>query len=180
MRFSMNRTLAFKVLTALLPSCVVLSGCSYSPGGAGVSNDVFTYPSSAHLPQTITVLDTRTDEQLLVVEIPVGQQLVLSFYNMNDEADGFGTLRWGVMPAGKPYGGLTNTMRVPPASARRVDVSVRRSPEYSRPLVQTPTGDLPKGVTIADAPSTKPAQSGSKPVEVEVTSPKAPKVDIPQ
>ena len=72
-------------------------------------------------------------------------------------------------------------MEVPPASARRIDVSYRRSPEYTKPLVQAKPGELPKGVTIADAPkpTTRSAPTGTRPVEVEVTAPKAPKVDIP-
>ncbi len=176
----MNRTTTFALIASALTA--VLTGCGYSPGGAGVSNDQYTYVSTTHLPQTVTVVDTRTSEQLLVVEVPVGKQLVLSFYNTDDEADGGGTLRWGVMPAGQSYGGLNANMEVPPASARRIDVSYRRSPEYTKPLVAVKSADLPKGVTIKDAnkPSAgRQAPAGTKPVDVEVTSPKAPKVDIP-
>lgn len=182
----MNRTTTFALIASALTATLALTGCAYSPGGSGSSTDgPFTYVSTTHLPQTVAVIDTRTTEQLLVVEVPVGKQLVLSFYNKDDEIDGKGTLRWGVMPAGQSYGGLTNNMEVPPASARRVDVSFRRSPEYTKPLVAVKSADLPQGVTIKDAtkPTTaKPAPAGTKPVEVEVTSPKAPttpKVDIP-
>lgn len=176
----MNRTTTVASIAVALT--LALTGCAYSPGGPGVSNDTYTYVSTTHLPQTVTVIDTRTSDQLLVVEVPVGKQLVLSFYNADDEADGRGTLRWGVMEAGRSYGGLTENMEVPPASARRIDVSYRRSPEYTKPLVQAKPGELPKGVTIADAPkpTAKPAQPGNRPVEVEVTSPKAPKIDIPE
>lgn len=174
----MNRTIA----AVLAASCLALTGCAYSPGGAGVTNGVFTYVSTAHLPTTVAVVDTRTSQQVLVVDVPVGQQLVLNFYGSDDEAEGTGTLRWGTMPAGRSFGGLSETMQVPPASSRRIDVSYRRSPEYPRPLALTKPAELPKGVTIADAPGSKPATTTrtSKPVEVEVTSPKAPKVDIPE
>lgn len=173
----MNRTLS----AVLLASCLALTGCAYSPGGSGVTNGVFTYVSTAHMPQTVAIVDTRSGEQLLVVEIPVGKQLVLSFYGSDDEAEGKGTLRWGVMPAGRSYGGLSETMEVPPASARRIDVSLRHSPEYTRPLVQTRPAELPSGVSIADGPGAKPQATPkvNKPLEVEKTSPAAPKVDIP-
>ena len=174
----MNRIIPSAIVLA---SLATLTGCAYSPGGSGVSNDTFTYVSTAHLPQTVAVVDTRSSEQILVVEIPVGNQLVLSFYNMDDEADQKGTLRWGVMPTGRSYGGLSNVMDVPPASSRRVDVSLRRSPEYTKPLVQTTPADVPKGMSIADSPGTtpKPAPVPVKPLQIEVTSPKDPKVDIP-
>lgn len=165
----------------ILASLAAFTGCAYSPGGAGVSNDVFTYVSTPHLPQTVAIVDTRSSEQLLVVEVPVGQQLVLSFYNEDDEADGKGSLRWGVMPAGRSYGGLSHSMDVPPASSRRIDVSLRHSPEYTKPLVQTKPAEVPKGVSIADDPGHRPQTppAPAKPLEIEVTSPKDPKVDIP-
>lgn len=175
----MNRITA----AVLLAASLTLTGCAYSPGGAGVTNGTFTYVSTSLTPKTIAVVDTRSSEQVLVVEIPVGKQLVLSFYGSDDEAEGRGKLRWGVMPAGDSYGGLSETMDVPPASARRIDMTIRRSPEYTRPLVQTRPAELPKGVTIADAPGSKPqtpAKNAAKAPEVEVTSPKAPKVDIPE
>lgn len=178
----MTRTSRSLLLASALPLVALLGAC-HTPGGAGVSNDTYTFISTAHEPKTVTIRDTRSMENVLTVEIPVGQQLVVSFYNTDDEADGKGTMKWGVMPAGRTFGGLDYNMDVPPASVRRLDVSLRRAPEYAKPLNVTRGGELPKGVTIADDPGARRAPAQQQPtrreLEIEATSPANRKVDIP-
>lgn len=179
----MNKSFTAAATLAALLAAATLTGCAYSPGGSMMSDGTHCYVSTAHAPVTVTLVDTRSLKQLLVVEVPVGQQAVLRFYGLSeDEGEQKATLQWGLMKAGTSYGGLTNTLEIPPSSACRIDLSYRRAPEYARPLIDTQPAELPQGVTIADGPGTKPTTQApaGRPVEVETTSPRAPKVDIPE
>lgn len=63
-------------------------GCNtYKPGGALQSHDTFTYFSEAHTPVTVTVVDTRTKEAIFVNEVPVGKQLVIRFYDEQNDSN---------------------------------------------------------------------------------------------
>lgn len=114
----------------------------YDEGGSGASIDEFTYVSNAHAPKTITLVDTRTEEVVFALDIPVGQQLVINFDDKNADRDKYmsGTMRWAVMTAGNRYGSLRNRIDVPPPYARRVDMTLREGPEVaSPPQVETMT-----------------------------------------
>jgi hypothetical protein len=105
-------------------------GCwspGYEPGGPMASRDLFTYVSTGDFPQNVTVLDWTTDEKLLTVEIPIGQQLVIRFFEDYNDKDPNrpALMRWKLMPRGQRFGELNNTMPVPDATRRRVDVDVR-------------------------------------------------------
>ncbi len=124
-------------LAGVLAVGLTAGGCGlayrpyFDPGGSGAAIDEYTYVSTAHAPQTVTVVDTRTGESVFTVDVPVGEQLVINFdadrnpdhETMPDE------MRWRIMPAGNRYGKLRNRMPMPPASARRVDVTLRTVPE---------------------------------------------------
>jgi hypothetical protein len=110
--------------SALLPGCVT----GYYPGGQLASNDQYTYESTPDFPQTVTLVDPTTGERLWSVDIPIGQQLVMQFRegaNKGDEARP-DMLVWGVMKMGQRSGSLDNSMPVPPAWQRRVDVTHRK------------------------------------------------------
>jgi len=114
----------------------------FDEGGSGASIDQFTYVSDSHAPKTITIVDTRTDEVVFAVDIPVGQQLVINFDDKSANRDKYmsGEMRWGVMPAGKRFGGTRNRIDVPPARSRRIDMTLREGPEISTPpVVETMT-----------------------------------------
>ncbi len=163
-----------------MAAAFALAGCSYSPGGAGASNDVHTYVSTSHLPTTVSVLDTRTGEKTLTVEVPVGQQLVLSFHDHDDdEATGRANLNWALMPAGNSWGSLSNRTVVAPQSARRIELSYRRAPEFQRPLAQVKPEPVPAGVVIADAPKPAPAPAPAAP-EPKPSEPQKAPVDLPE
>lgn len=118
-------------VAALLAATAISSGCYYE-GGALRSNDRFTYASTSWQPKTVTIVDTRTGETLWSVDVPVGRQLVIDF-NTERRADNTEWLPdealWDIMPDTRRHGALKNKMRVPPASARRVDVTLRPVPE---------------------------------------------------
>lgn len=130
--------IAVPVLTVGLLS---LSACGptsvyrpyYDEGGSGASIDEFTYVSYPHTPKTITIVDTRTEEVVFAMDIPVGQQLVINFDDPERRAGEFmsGEMKWGLMSAGSRFGGLRNRINVPPASARRIDMVIRPSPEVA-------------------------------------------------
>ncbi len=158
----MNVALALAAGTCLM-------GCTagYHPHGQGRSNDTFTYISTSHEPKTMTLVDTRTSEKLWTCEIPVGQQLVVRF--MDDEraeSRGWDTMKWRLMPAGTAWGTLDNAMSVPPYTARRMDMTLRKGPEFV--VAEAPAAPVPRGVTVMDAPKAEPA----KKVEAAPTAPK--------
>ncbi|MCC7388010.1 MAG: hypothetical protein IT431_04495 [Phycisphaerales bacterium] len=114
----------------------------YDEGGSGASIDEFTYVSTSESPKTVTVVDTRTQETVFALDIPVGQQLVLNFDDKSADRDKYmsGTMRWGVMSAGDRFGSKRNRVDVPPAGSRRIDLTVREGPEVATPpTVETMT-----------------------------------------
>lgn len=70
----MNRLLA--LTTACVMTMITIAGCT---SGHGVSIDRHAFSSTNHVPQTIYVIDTVTDEVLFKCEVPAGHQLVLDF-----------------------------------------------------------------------------------------------------
>lgn len=115
-------------------SAVISAGCwypGYSPGGSMASRDLYTYESTPNFPQDVSVIDWTTGEKLLFVEVPVGQQLVVRFYddyNTKNTARP-ALMRWKLMPAGTRFGELDNSMPVPGPNQRRLDISVRKNAE---------------------------------------------------
>ncbi|TVQ61347.1 MAG: hypothetical protein EA378_09030 [Phycisphaerales bacterium] len=72
------------------------------------------------------------------MDIPVGQQLTFRFYE-NRERENPETpamMRWDMYEAKTFFGRKNNTLLVPPAEARRIDVHLRPGPEY-RPMEPT-------------------------------------------
>ena len=109
------------------------SGC-YWEGGPLYSADRFAYVSRTWEPKTVTVVDTRTGEALWSIDVPVGQRLVIGFRAApkNVEKNDWlpDVMQWDLMPESRISGALTNQIRVPPSSARRVDWKLRPTPEY--------------------------------------------------
>ncbi|GIK19438.1 MAG: hypothetical protein AMXMBFR77_19380 [Phycisphaerales bacterium] len=139
---SMNRpeTRSNALLAGLLSLSVIGAGVGcglayrpyFDPGGSGAAIDEYTYVSEPYMPQTITVVDTRTGEPVFAMDVPVGQQLVINFDDKQVQSEEWmsGVMRWRLMPAGHRYGRLTNRIAVPPPSSRRVDVTLRAYPEF--------------------------------------------------
>jgi hypothetical protein len=124
----------------------------FDEGGSGASINEFTYVSLPHQPKSVSVIDTRTQEVIFSMDIPVGQQLVMNFDDKKEaEAkDRYmpATMRWALMPAGNRYGSLSNRLSVPAASSRLVEWDIRPGPEVSAPpqvetMVPPPLPDEP-------------------------------------
>jgi hypothetical protein len=102
--------------------------------GACQGQERYYYKSEPHSPKTITLIDTSSQEVLLSVEVPVGQQLNMRFEGprKRTEERGYDTLRWAVRPWGDESFGKANILQVPPSTSRRIDMTIRGQPE-SRP-----------------------------------------------
>lgn len=111
-----------------------LAGCwypGYAPGGQGASRDLYTYESTPNFPQNVTVVDWTTNETILTVEVPIGQQLVIRFYDDYNPKNTArpALMRWKLMPAGTKYGELDNSAPAPGPNQRRLDTSIRKNSE---------------------------------------------------
>ncbi|MDQ7013480.1 MAG: hypothetical protein Q9O74_06235 [Planctomycetota bacterium] len=110
----------------------------FDEGGSGASTDAFTYVSRPYEAKTVSVIDTRTQEVIFSMDIPVGQQLSVNFDDRESNKDKYlsGTMRWGLQPAGSRFGRLLNRVDVPPAHSRRIDMDIRQGPEMA---IEPPT-----------------------------------------
>jgi hypothetical protein len=123
----------YTTILGLIAVSGAMAGCSglyqYKPGGGLLASPYspITYYSTEQVPKTITIVDLRSDEPIFVMEIPVGQQLVLDF----EEAVTFGLIhtpelmRYQLFPLGTQYGPLESQITVPVATLRRIDVTIR-------------------------------------------------------
>jgi hypothetical protein len=127
----------FFILPLALTVCTALAGCwmpGYRPGGSQASRDLFTYPSTVDHPQSVRVINTATHETVFEVDIPIGRQLVIWFYDdqKTGSTDTPSVMRWEVMDLGRLGGDLNNALPVPGPGSRRVDSFLRTSPAMSR------------------------------------------------
>ena len=89
------------------------------------------YRSDAWSPKTITLLDTRTGESVVTLDVPVGKQLNMWFVKSRTtaEREGTNTLRYAFRPWGDKSTIPGTTFTVPPPSALRLDMTERAKPE---------------------------------------------------
>ena len=131
-RWLVDRLAALAVLTATV---VLLGGCGYRPGGKGFKGSAETWPSTEFKPATLTLVDTRSGEELWTMDIPVGYHLVTKFVKDGgtDQFERPDRLEYEVLQLGTKYGVRHSAIAVPAANCRRWDVSYRPAPEYAEP-----------------------------------------------
>lgn len=141
-----NTARFFSTLTILAAG--LLGGCAM-PGGSMYSADKFTYVSDSHSPKTISLLDTRTRQVVWTTEIPVGQQLVISFFEGSDPAANMpDVMKYGFTKAGRWSATMQSSIPVPGQESRRVDCIIRTAPEFAADVVApTPTPAQPPTMT---------------------------------
>ncbi len=116
-----------------LTFAMFITGCHTPAGGimpyTGGSNTYFSYETR---PVTITIIDLRTNEEIFSMNVPPGKQLTFDFKADlgDDPVYNPDLMRYEVFDMGTNSGKLSNTLTVPPANARRIDVSYRDSYEY--------------------------------------------------
>ncbi|CAN5835547.1 hypothetical protein BH11PLA1_BH11PLA1_22420 [soil metagenome] len=128
---TLNTTRRLTVTTLLLAAALSLPGC-WTPGGTrGYLSDTYTYESTPDMPQTVTVIDRRTNEALWSYDVPVDMELVMRFTpSVNtDDASLPDVLKWDVWKRGTKFGFPRNSVAMPDSSARLIDVKLRKSPE---------------------------------------------------
>lgn len=122
------------LLGALAVSAMFLGGCRspYYPGGFFRSTNTFTYVSEAHSPKTITLLDTRTGEEIWSVDLPVGHQLTISFREGRGDDPVYlpDLMQYRIFAERSRFGRLDSQISVPDENTRRVVMTLRPSPEY--------------------------------------------------
>lgn len=134
---------ALGLLAAALPA-----GC-YSEGGPvfNYSRDQHVYVSRPWTPKTVSLYDTRTDEVIWSVDVPVGYKVVVDFERGDNQlVENPDKMIWDVMPATKLAGTLRQELPCPPRTARRIEFTLREGPE--RLDAEFPEGDVPARMRI--------------------------------
>ncbi|MFN7397213.1 MAG: hypothetical protein ACK5TP_01205 [bacterium] len=148
------------LLTSAVFVALACAGCAnnfWYPGGPLASRDQFTYISTPDYPQTISVIDTRIDQVIWTAEVPVDKQLVIRFYK-DEGLPNTATpdkMVWDIWPAGQTSGDPQFTFNAPPSNARRVDVTLRPTPEF-------PAHMKPAGVPMPNLPFPEPTANAGK------------------
>ncbi|MCK4874199.1 MAG: hypothetical protein KAS72_15865 [Phycisphaerales bacterium] len=124
--------LRFGVLAAI---GLAIAGCAspYMSGGSYKSADTFTYVSTPYAPKTITVLDTRTGDEIWSVDIPVGSQLTMQFVPGKGEDTVYlqDLMRYHISDEHRHFGPLASSVSVPDQHSRRVVMTLRPVPEFA-------------------------------------------------
>ncbi len=128
----MNKSIRTTILAAVAATSTLIAGCSYTPGGGLMSDDQFTYESTPYQPISVEVVDTRTDEVVWTMDVPVGRKVTLRFYP--DKSEGYADypdiMKWEVQGKEDFAGVLRSKTTVPDRWSRRIDVSLREEPEF--------------------------------------------------
>ncbi|MFN9968349.1 MAG: hypothetical protein ACK58T_00490 [Phycisphaerae bacterium] len=158
------------VSVSLAAAAFTLAGCNvYRPGGSLRSNDTYTYIADEHYPVTVTLMDTRVNEPVWTADVPVGKQLTVRFHEAQypDNAAHPDAMRWRFFDKPTRAGELGSVMAVPNKWSRRLDVSIRKSPEY-------PAGTDPRGqssLTVAKPSESVPVPDDSARSVPSITTP---------
>jgi len=127
------RRIRWQSIVAALAVTVLLSGCYYPGGGLFSSTGgPQTYLSTEALQKSVTMLDLRTGEVFFSIDIPPGKQLVIDFERGKGDDPVYtpDLLMYDVFDAGTKTGSLGNSMTVPPAAARRIEMNVVQAPAF--------------------------------------------------
>jgi hypothetical protein len=137
-----------------------LTACHSPSGGVmpytGAST---TYYSTEMSHKTVSVIDLRSNSTIFSVDIPPGKQLTIDFDSGegDDPVDTPDLMRYEIMDLGTRIGTLHNSMTVPNAASRRVDVAIHKGPRYAaqppqRPLRTDELADRPAWWTPEGGP----------------------------
>jgi hypothetical protein len=144
-------------IAALMPIAAGLCGCdslnTMKPGGRMASLDQHTYTSTAHSPKTVRLVDTRSQEEIWSMDVPVGQKLVMRFYADKSKGNVHNpdVMRWRLIPTMRGTTRLDNSMPVPASWARRIEWELRSGPEYAPDTPTVATDLMPTGGPVPPA-----------------------------
>ncbi len=168
--------------TTLLMTGCTMKGGGLMPSSAGTASPM-TWESTAACPKTIVIVDTRTGENVFEMDIPLGQQLSAQFSQHKDpqkHPEAPDLMRYTLMPLGQWVGHLDESIEVPHAWNRRIDVFFRSPELYTEPDPTRPVVAL--HVPMPDEQETEPphegaeasAEAAAKPAEPKDAAPAAP------
>jgi hypothetical protein len=143
----MSRSLLLAATLCAAATCISLTGCQntyggaslYSEGGTGMSLDSHVYVSRSWQPWTVTLRDTRTGQAFWSIDVPVGKKLAIQFLR-NHGTDTLYTpdlMKWGLMEEDSAYENLANSLPVPAADVRRLEPTLRAVPELPPDMTGT-------------------------------------------
>lgn len=129
-----------RLLTLVCLSASALVGGCNSPGGQGFSSDRFVYQSDEWQPWTVSLIDTRTGENVWSVDVPVGKQLVMGFRKgVGPNEFKPDMMYWGITENGRSVSRQSNLLPVPGSMSRRLEPVLRPTPELpGTPLPGSP------------------------------------------
>jgi hypothetical protein len=147
----------------LIAAALVAGGCrstTFTPRGDGFSNDRFTYASTSMSPKTVTLVDTRTDETLWSLDVPVGEKLTIKFEEVIDGENPVypDVMEWVVQPMQRNSWRGKQSMLVPGSEARLIEMTLRPTPEYPGQLA-----GMPEPPVIEDEPAEPDPWMGDRP-----------------
>ncbi|MDP7070842.1 MAG: hypothetical protein QF561_05790 [Phycisphaerales bacterium] len=154
----------------LLAGGCTLKGGGLLPSAAGTSSPL-TWESTAACSKTVAIVDTRTGETVFEYDIPLGKQLSVQFYEHKDpqeHPEAPDIMRYDLLPLGRWVGTLDDSVEVPHAWNRRIDVFFRTPESYTPP---DPTAEVvPFEVPIpeaaaADDPDSATDEPGTAPAD---------------
>jgi hypothetical protein len=171
MRRSMIFALPMVLASTLLGGCSNLSGM-----GLSASYDDFVFTSDAMSPKTVSLVDIRTKQTVWSMEVPVGQQIKISFTAGTDPKVYMpDTMRVTEGKANTNRREFLTRIPCPGPESRRLEWSLRSVPEIA--------GDKPATGASAPVSPTKasPSKSEGTKVEPSKTEPTKPKmIDLPE
>ncbi len=180
-----NRSLLTRLLTLGAVTAVLTgSGCSLismRPGGVMRSEDMFTYISTPYQPLTVTLIDTRDNQQFWSVDVPIGKKLTIRFYDDKGEGSDYApdVMRWQIYDEDMAATRLRNQIPVPGPEARRIDVSLREGPEYPESIQATRTTPTEQRQATPYVPTTPSPRGDAMTPDVRPASePGDPLIDI--
>jgi len=121
-------------LTGVLVAAVLGVAMLILPAGCGYwSLDRYTYDSRTWSPKTVTLVDTRSNEELWRKEVPVGSKLVIKFDDSASEDPVYpDRLLWWLTDAETRRQTDSGEVPSPPEGVRLVRMFERDAPEYPR------------------------------------------------
>jgi hypothetical protein len=123
------------ILTVLgLCASASLTAC-HTPGGGlfAHAGGPETVISTDTMQKSVRMVDLRSGEVFFAMDIPPGKQLTFDFDRDagDDPVYTPDFLYWEVKDIGDKFGRLDNTLTVPNAASRRVDIYVRQAVQYA-------------------------------------------------
>lgn len=137
----------FASLLLLAPLTLLAGGCAWIDD---TSDDNYLYKSTPHLPVTVTLVDTRTDEEVWSQDVPVGSALKLAFRRngTHDDPYGVSVMTWRWTGKAEQAGERSGRLTVPTRDVRRIDLHYRDPVERYVPV--PPSQPSPEVELVSD------------------------------